>query len=128
MSEDPDGFRALREYRVTLPDGVIADIAFVLCDLAQDTSSSQFAREQKARAYGLISILGPVDAPEYPIIWLQHPDHIALTLSDEDADLSADLKLVITRYLPLFFAEVAPLAPELARLKLKPSVPEATIH
>jgi hypothetical protein len=108
---DRNCFVAMREYRTLLADGTVADIALTLSDLNDETISDRFARAQNAVAYGVVSILGVEGAPQYPAIWLQLADQIAITVADEDPDLTPELKEVVARYLAVFFADIAEVAP-----------------
>jgi hypothetical protein len=95
---DPNGAVVMREYRAQLADGTIADIAFTLGDLNGETISARFARAQNAVAYGLVSILGVEGALQHPAVWLQLADQIAITVADDDANLTPELKAVVARY------------------------------
>jgi hypothetical protein len=67
---------------------------------------------------GLVSIRGLPDAPRYPVIWVNTDAKVGVTVADEDDDLSPELKQIISRYLAVFFNDIASIAPELAALEL----------
>jgi hypothetical protein len=45
---------------------------------------------------------------------------VAITVGDGEPDLTADLRTVITRQMPVYFAEVTDLDPEHVGVSLKP--------
>jgi len=110
------GTVAYREYHVPLADGGIAMMAFTLAHRGADSIAGDLASTLGARAYGFISILDYPTAPRHPVVWLQLPTQLALTVADDDEDLSEDLKQIISRYLIQFISDIAPTAPELASL------------
>jgi hypothetical protein len=115
----PDGAIAYREYEVPMPDGTTASLAFTLGDITIDSVPANFAREHGALAYGLVSVIDVPEAPQFPLVWTQNQTQLALAVADEDNDLSDSLKQVIARYIAIFFADIAPIAPQLAALQLK---------
>jgi hypothetical protein len=112
----PDGAVAYREYEVPLAEGGNASMGFTLARRDADSIASDLARALHARAYGFVSILDYPAAPRHPVVWLQLPTQLALTVADGDEDLSEDLKQIIARYLIQFIRDIAPIAPELAAL------------
>jgi hypothetical protein len=123
MTDDlPDDAVAYREYEISLPDGGRASVAFTLGAPDLDTVPATMARVHGALAYGLISIADYPGAPEYPMVWLQTKTELGITVADDDEDLADPLKRMIARYLAVFFADIAPIAPELAALKLKSDI------
>jgi hypothetical protein len=64
--------------------------------------------------------------PEHAVVWLQFPDQIAITVTDEGPELSSELKAVIGDHLAQFFDDVADIAPELSNWTLKPGKVELT--
>jgi hypothetical protein len=115
-----DGIVAMREYQAVFPDGTELSVAFTLGDMTHGSSPARFARETGAIAYGLISIMGAEDAPKLPAVWTQYDDRIAVTVAKGDDDLTEDLRRVIVQQLMVFFADLADVAPELSKLKLRP--------
>jgi len=112
----PAGAVAYREYQVPLVEGGAASLAFTLGRTDIDSVAAELAHSVGARAYGLVSLVGYPGAPRYPVVWLQLPTQLALTVADGDEDLGEDLKQIIARYLIQFIADIAPVAPELAAL------------
>jgi len=112
----PVGAVAYREYEVPLADGGNASMAFMLAHQDADSIASDLARAVHARAYGFVFIRDYPGGPRYPVVWLQMPTQLALTVANGDEDLSEDLKQIIVRHLIQFFRDIAPIAPELAAL------------
>jgi hypothetical protein len=119
-----DGIVAIREYQAVFPDGTEVRVAFTLGDMTHGSSPARFARETGAIAYGLICIEGAEDAPKLPAVWTQYDDRIAVTVSEGDDDFAEDLRRVIMQQLMVFFADLADVAPELSKLKLRPRPPD----
>ncbi|HEY6980599.1 hypothetical protein [Reyranella sp.] len=115
----PDGAIAYREYEVPMPDGTTANLAFTLGDMTADSIPAEFARRQGALAYGLVSVIDVPGAPRHALIWLQGRTPLALTVADEDSDLGEPLQQAIARCMAVFFADIAPVAPQIAALQLK---------
>ena len=112
----PAGAVAYREYEVPLAEGGNASMAFMLAHKDADSIASDLARAVHARAYGFVLIRDYPAAPRYPVVWLQLPTQLTLTVADGDDDLSEDLKQIIARHLMQFIRDIAPIAPELAAL------------
>jgi hypothetical protein len=124
-----DGIIAIRKYQAVFPDGTEVSIAFTLGDMTHGSSPARFARETGAIAYGLISIEGAEDAPKLPAVWTQYDDRIAVTVAKGDDDFAEDLRRVIVQQLMVFFVDLADVAPELSKLKLRPRRPGGrTLH
>lgn len=128
--ELPEGTIAVRVYVTPSPTGHSAVIAFTLADKDADTLQAKFARETGAVAYGLVSIVGWPDAPEYPMIWTHDRTQFGIVVADEDTDLDEETQAIIARYLAVFFKDIADVAPELGSLKLKATRarPDRTLH
>jgi len=114
----PRGTVAYREYEATI-HGATGSLAFTLGDPDADTMPARFAKYAGAHAFGLISLLGFPNAPRRAVIWLQTAEQLGVTVSDEDEQLSDDLKQLIARQIAVFFQDIAPIAPELAVIRLK---------
>lgn len=122
-SAPPEGAIAYREYEVTMPDANTANIAFTLGDPIVDSLAADYAHRNGALAYGLVSVLDVPDAPKHAMIWTLMATHVCIASVDDGDEMSAGLRHVIARYLTFFFAEIAPIAPELAPLRFNlPSV------
>jgi hypothetical protein len=121
-----DGIIAVREYEVMLPDGTIASISFTLGDLQQDSIPAEFARSNGALAYGLVSVEGVEGAPDFPMLWTRAENGLNITASDDDGELSDELRKIIARAIAVFFRDLGQIAPELARIKIKP--PKNALH
>jgi hypothetical protein len=120
MADDdlPEGTVAYREYAATI-HGASGSLAFTLGDPTVDTMPARFAKHAGARAYGLISILGFPQAPQFPVIWVQTDEMLGITVADRDGQLTDDLKQLIVRQFVVFFNGIAPIAPELSAVRLK---------
>jgi hypothetical protein len=124
MNQDlPEGAVTYREYELVADNGDVGSIAFTLGDFDADTMACRAAREAGARAYGLVSILGLGRAPRWPVIWMQTDTQLGITVAEEDRDLTEALRLIVARCIGVFFQDIAPLAPELAVLRLGSDVP-----
>jgi hypothetical protein len=110
----PDGTLAYREYDVN--DGAAICLAITLGDLEADTIAAQFARERKAVAYGLISVLEMPDDRKRPIVWIVDDNELSLAMEMEEQPISAELVEVLQLYLGRFFLETAPIAPQLGHV------------
>jgi hypothetical protein len=117
---DDVGVLAVRDYRVTMPDGSGAVLSFAMCDPGDRQSvPARFARAWKADAYGLIAISGVAGAPATPVLWVLVGETVAITVGDDEPDLTADLRTVVSRQMPVYFAEVTDLDPERVGVRLK---------
>jgi hypothetical protein len=111
---------AYREYALVPSDGPRITMAITLGDLEADTAAGRFAREHRALAYGLISILDMPDAPSFPIVWMISADQLILAKSTDDRDVPEELEQLIGLYLGLFFVQTAPFALQLAGIEIAP--------
>jgi hypothetical protein len=80
-----------------------------------DHRYSRLARQMKAEAHGLISIVCYPDGPKKPVIWFRTERHLALCVADDDEAMPIRLQQLIRWYLLQFFHDVAGagIAPEL---------------
>ena len=108
-----------REYEVSLPDGTRGKLGFALGDLGVDNAFTRHARSWEAVAFGLISFEGLPGAPQRPILWTQTPTDVVMTVADQDRQPSGELQRLIARYLAIYCADIAEIAPELLELKLR---------
>jgi hypothetical protein len=116
----PGGTLAYREYGAELNDGTPICLAITLGDLAADTIAAQFARERKAVAYGLISVLEMPDHRKRPIVWIVDDNELSLAMEMDEQPISAELVEVLQLYLGLFFIQTAPIAPQLGHVWIAP--------
>jgi hypothetical protein len=116
----PDGTLAYREYDVELNDGAAICLAITLGDLEADTIAAQFARERKAVAYGLISVLEMPDDRKSPIVWIVGDNKLSLAMGVDEQPISNELVEVLRLYLGLFFIQTAPIAPQLGHVWIAP--------
>src|SRR4051812_29669794 len=91
----PDGAVAYREYEVPLASGRNASSAFTLGKLNVDSVPANLAKQQNAKAYGLVSILDYPDAPQYPVVWLQTDTMLGIVVADDDKELSEELRQIV---------------------------------
>ncbi len=117
--DPPDGVVACREYEVPLAEGGTARMAFTLVRRDLESVACDLARALRARAYGFISIVDYPAAPRHPVVWMQLPTQLALTVAEGDEDVGDDLKRIIARHLIQFIGDIASIAPELAFFCLK---------
>jgi hypothetical protein len=117
----PEGSIAYREYEVTMPDFSKANLGFTLGDKNADRLEARFAAKTGALAFGLVSVVGVPDAPQYPVVWTHNHTQLGITVAEEDKEMSKELKVVVARYIAVFFADIADVAPELAALELQTS-------
>jgi hypothetical protein len=118
MTTSPKAHGSYREYEMTSEHGN-GSIAFTLGDLNADTMPARFAKHVGAEAFGLVSILGFPEAPVRPVIWVLVNQKLGITVADEDRDLTDALKLIVARYIAVFFNDIADIAPELATIRLR---------
>jgi hypothetical protein len=116
----PDGTLAYRGYDAELNDGAAISLGITLEDLEADTIAAQFARERKAVAYGLISVLEMPDDRKRPIVWIVDHNELSLALEVGEQPISAELVEVLQLYLGLFFIQAAPIAPQLGHVWIAP--------
>jgi len=114
----PEGTIAFREYEVPMPDGSKASIELTLGDLSVHSMAADFARQNGALAYGLVNVVDLDGAPDFPLIWTQGETEFGITVADGDPDPTDELKAIIARFIGVFFADIATIAPELAALSL----------
>jgi hypothetical protein len=125
----PGGALAYREYEVLLRGRATGSIAFTLGDMSLNTAPANFARMAGALAFGLISLADVPHAPVHPFIWTHDETRLEITVAAEEGDLSDELRGMIARYIVVFFAEIAPIAPELAGFRFKQSTAnDNTVH
>jgi hypothetical protein len=108
-----------REYEVSLPDGTKGKLGFALGDLGVDNAFTRHARSLDAVAFGLISFEGLPGAPQRPMLWTQTPTDVVMTVADQDQQPSGELQRLVARYLAIYCADIAEIAPELLDLKLR---------
>jgi hypothetical protein len=107
-----------KEYEVARPDGGTASLVFTLGRADADSFAARFARSHGAQAYGLVWVLNYPDAPQHPMVWVKTEAHLGLGLAREDGALRDDLEEIVRRHFPVFFNDIAEIAPELASLRL----------
>lgn len=112
------GVLAYTEYQISMPDGNEARLAFTFGDLTSDSIPAKYARMQGALAYGLVFIADLPDAPEFPLLWTQGQRFIAVTGAEGDREITENLTTIVARFMAIFFADIAPIAPELAAVKM----------
>jgi hypothetical protein len=110
------------EYEVELPTGPMVSLAITLGDLKADNLSARFARENKALAYGLVSILEMPNAPTHPIVWMVDDYELSLATEEDDPSISEEVEELVQLYLRLFFIQTAPIAPQLAGIEVLSAV------
>jgi hypothetical protein len=112
-NELPDGAVAYQQYEVSMPSGATATVGVTLGDMEDDTDPAALARARGATSHGLVVLVGMVDAPQLPIVWMsgERPGQVRLGLSvlDQQCDLNDEIKDVIGRVLGTFLEEVATL-------------------
>ncbi len=109
-----------REYDVSLRDGSRGKLGFALGDLALDNAFTRHARSLNALGFGIISFAGLPGAPERSMLWTQTPTDTAMTLADGDRQPDTELQHLIAKYLAMYFADIASIAPELGEPRIKP--------
>jgi hypothetical protein len=105
---------AYAEYEIPVPGGGTASVAFTLSRLEGDGMVAEVGRLKGAQACGMLSILDYPGAPRHPAIWMRTDGELTLLVAEEDGEIDAAVRQVIDRYIEAFFAEIAPIAPELA--------------
>ena len=109
-----------REYEVSLPDGTKGRLGFALGDLGVDNAFTRHAHSLKALGFGVISFEGIPGAPERPMLWTQTPTDTVMTLADQELQPGGELQHLIARYLAIYFADIAAIAPELGEPRVRP--------
>ena len=115
---------ANREYEVSLRDGTKGKLGFALGDLALDNAFTRHARSLNALGFGIISFAGLAGAPERSMLWTQTPTDTAMTLADGDRQPDTELQHLIAKYLAIYFADIAAIAPELGEPRIRPLIDE----
>lgn len=113
---------ANREYEVSLPDGSKGKLSFALGDMAQDNAFTRHARSLDAVGFGVISFAGIPGAPQRAMLWTQTPTDTAMTVADGEPQPDRDLQHLIGRYLVIYFADIAAIAPELGEPRIRPMI------
>jgi hypothetical protein len=111
---------ANREYDVSLRDGTKGKLGFALGDLALDNAFTRHARSLNALGFGIISFAGLPGAPQRSMLWTQTPTDTAMTLADGDRQPNTELQHLIAKYLAIYFADIATIAPELGEPRVRP--------
>lgn len=111
---------ANREYEVSLSIGIKGKMAFALGDMAQDNALTRHAKSLNAVGFGVISFAGIPGAPRSSMLWTQTPTDTAMTLADGDLQPDVELQHLIARYIAIYFADIAAIAPELGEPRVKP--------
>ena len=112
-SDFPGGATVYRKYEVLLNSGATGSIAFTLGDMDRESPGTLLARRAGALAFGLISLADVPGAPRYPFVWTHDAMQFGVTVAEDDADLSDELRGIIVRYICMFLDEIAPLVPEI---------------
>src|SRR5947209_5096270 len=112
---------AYRQYVLVLSDGSTISMTIAVGEDEADTAAEPFARDRNAVASGLITIADAPDAPEFPVIWVVTETRLILKKAVGDPTMSSELEELIGRYLGLFFVQIAPFAPQLAGIEVKPT-------
>ncbi|WP_085937305.1 hypothetical protein [Enhydrobacter aerosaccus] len=112
------GTRAWREYRVPLPSGITATIAFALADPAYDFWTVAIAREQQAVAFGLLAIMDAPGEPHEPMLWTFGGESVSILPDDDDLAPSEAVRQILPRYLAMFFDDIKDTVPELTAMKM----------
>ena len=119
--KNPSMFRdAGRAYEVSLRDGAKGKLAFALGDLALDNAFTRHARSLNAIGFGVVSFEGLVGAPGRSMLWTQTPTDTVMTVADGDQRPNGELQRLIARYLAIYFADIASIAPELGEPRIRP--------
>lgn len=111
-----------RDYEVSLPDGAKGKLGFALGDLALDNAFTRHARSLDAVGFGVISFQGIPEAPRRAMLWTQTPTDTVMTVADQDRQPSGELQRLIARYLVIYFADIAAIAPELGEPRVRPAI------
>lgn len=111
-----------RRYEVSLPDGGQGTLSFALGDLALENAFTRHARSLKALGFGVISFEGLPEAPASSMMWIQTPTDTVMTVADGDRQPSGALQRTIARYLAVYFADIAAIAPELGEPRIRPDI------
>jgi hypothetical protein len=109
-----------REYEVSLPDGTKGRLGFALGDLALDNALTRHARALNALGFGVISFEGLPGAPKSSMLWTQTPTDTVMTLADGDRQPDGEMQHLIARYIAIYFADIAAIAPELGEPRIRP--------
>jgi hypothetical protein len=109
-----------REYDVSLRDGSRGKLGFALGDLALDNAFTRHARSLDALGFGIVSFAGLPGAPERSMLWTQTPAETVMTLADGDRQPESELQHLIAKYIAIYFADIAKIAPELGEPRIKP--------
>ena len=125
----PGGATVYREYEVLLNSGATGSITFTLGDMDRESPGALLARRAGALAFGLISLANVPGAPKYPFVWTHDAMQFGVTVEEDDADLSSELRNIIVRYICMFLDEFAPLVPEIDGFTfVHQPVNENTVH
>ena len=116
---DDIGRLETREYKLALPDGTRAKLAFALCDLARENALARHARKRRAVAFGLLGFEGIAGAPAHPVLWVQTTGGIEMTVSEGDEQPAPELQRLIARHFGLFYDDIKDVAPGLSALPLR---------
>ena len=111
---------ASRQYEVSLPNGGKGRLSFALGDLGLDNAFTRHARTLGARGFGVIAFEGIPGAPQSSMLWTQTATDTAMTVADGDRQPDAELQRLIARYIAIYFADIAAIAPELGEPRIRP--------
>ena len=111
-----------RRYEVSVPDGGRGTLSFALGDLALENAFTRHTRSLKALGFGVISFEGLPEAPASSMMWIQTPTDTVMTVADGDKQPSGALQRTIARYLAVYFADIAAIAPELGEPRVRPDI------
>ena len=114
----PCGALAYRDYEALTCDGRLISVAFTLGDLNSDTAFAKLARRTGALHFGLVSLLHLEQTFQCPLVWMYTKGEVCLCSVEKAPELDQSFEDEILRYLAIFFADVACLAPALGRLSL----------
>ena len=101
-------------------DGTKGRLGFALGDLALDNAFTRHARSLNALGFGIVSIAGLPGAPQRSMLWTQTPAETVMTLADGDRQPDSELQHMIAKYIAIYFADIATIAPELGEPRIKP--------
>ena len=113
--------KAGREYEVSLRDGTRGKIGFALGDMSLDNAFTRHARSLDAVGFGVISFAGIPGAPQNSMLWTQTPSDTTMTVADGDRQPDGELQRLIARYIAIYFADIAAIAPELGEPRVRPA-------
>lgn len=124
-SDFPAGARLYREYQARLRDGASVHIAFTLGDESLESPARSVARRLGAEAFGMISLIEIATDSRYLFVWTHDDRELAIIAAEDNARVRDELKDLVGRYVCVFLADAAALAPRAGGVAPLPSIDDS---